>query len=72
MEKFIHLVSDLDKQIFDESFLQCGDVIEKANGDKYSIIEQNISYYVINHWFKPAQIIKQIKTTMRKLKSRLE
>lgn len=67
MKAKITIVENLDEQIFDDTFLQCGDVIKKANGDEFIVTEQTIDHYTIRHCFRPTEVIKCVSTKLKKI-----
>ncbi len=57
-----------DKFRFDECQLQVGDIIQKPNGTKYMVVEQNIDTFCIRYIFRPSELKEILKTYMREIK----
>lgn len=54
--------------IFDESFLHVGDIITKANGQKFMVSDQTINHYRYKRFLRPSEVVKVIITHLCELK----
>lgn len=57
-----------DKFRFDEHQLQVGDIIQKPNGTKYIVVEQDIDIFCIRHLFRSSELKQVVKTYMKEVK----
>jgi hypothetical protein len=57
-----------DKFRFDECQLQVGDIIQKSNGAKYMVVEQNIDTFCIQHPFRSSELKEILRTYIREIK----
>lgn len=58
-----------DKFRFNEYQLQVGDIIQKPNGTKYMVVEQNIDIFCIRHIFRLSELKEILKTYMREIRN---
>lgn len=57
-----------DKFRFNECQLQVGDIIQKPNGTKYMVAEQNIDTFCIKHTFRSSELKEILRTYIREIK----
>lgn len=58
-----------DKFRFNEYQLQVGDIIQKPNGTKYMVVEQDIDTFCIRHIFRSSELKEILRTYMREIRN---